>query len=951
MNKHLRYSPLTGISATLLSLVSLLNSSGSAGAVTCTLEQINSPEVKSKIEQIKTKTLSQQLQIVNQWSKDLYPLSDWEGKRQDPIFCSVIATVQESTVPLEVRKNAAYVLRGIGTEAEDAIPPLKELLLDPSQPPEMRKSVIWALRGIGAIPVVHELVEVLKNPDNNDEVRGLAIETLLSFTDVNIPKNAGAIPVLEGILKQDTNSHLRASAAKALGQIVTPDLALVELFHQALDDPSWVVRKEAANALGKIAQNSQDQDIGIRKALQDAIPGLRTALDDRNYTLRSYVASALGQIGGNDRETLGKLRDILENDPNSIVRGDAAAALGMLIAQKDTFDFNSDQKTLESLTKALDEEQPKAAQAIAMIAGSFPSQARSNKIDVQKAIDSLNVALIALKEKQSLYQEAIKETEQQLEILKLIQAEQFILHDILTNPLAWAVVILLGSYAGIFWLKPLWLLKLDDDLLGTLETASKISNPLVSEIGSVTVTFLRLLSPLKYHGRVLDAWVAVHIKSVREAFQQKDTVEKRLVHVPSPVVLNERMTIAQLTPKHLQNTFATQKNLLIWGEGGSGKTSLACQIAQWAMSEDENERILKHRMLPVLIEDDLDPDPDHDKCPFTDAILGQLNDELGQDTDPISAKLLEQLLRKQRILVIVDHLSEMSTETRDLIRPEMPDCPAKALLITSRLREVLGHVVKTTIQPLRIEGNHLSSFMDAYLRERGKRELFPDPEFFDACRHLSQIVDRGNITVFLAKLYAEQMIASKVESAQTLTASLPDNVPDLMLHYINELNRDVHKDKLEDRIVQKTAKIVAWECLKTTYQPNTAAIEDILLALADNTAEIRLKYLEQRLHLIQIVGPAQDRLRFALDPIAEYLAALHLLDLYRNDDFQWSEWLKHLDTIPKGFLIALRDCCQVKGQEAKVPHFVLEKLAPINGTTANVPDFLPSAIGNPLILS
>ncbi|MFN7338482.1 MAG: HEAT repeat domain-containing protein [bacterium] len=947
MNKHLRYSPLTGLSATLLSLVSLLNPSGSAGAVTCTPEQINSPEVKSKIEQIKTKTLSQQLQIVNQWSKDLYPLSDWEGKRQEPIFCSVIAAVQESTVPLEVRKNAAYVLRGIGTGAEDAILPLKELLLDPSQPPEMRKSVIWALRGIGAAPVVHELVQVLKNPDNNDELRGLAIETLLSFTDKNVPKNAGVIPILEAILKQDTNSHLRASAAKALGQIVTPDLALVELFDQALGDPSWVVRKEAADALGRIAQNSQDS--GIRKALQETIPRLRTALDDQNYTLRSYVVSALGQIGGNDRETLTKLDDILENDPNPVVRGDAAAALGMLIAQKDTFDFNGDQKTLESLVKALNEEQPNAAKAIAAIAQSFPNQARNNKIDVKKAIDSLNEALVALKEKQSLYEQEIKKTEQQLEILRMIQAEQFILHDILKNPWAWAVVIVLSSCGGMFWLKPLWLLKLDEGLLGALETSAKISNPLVSAIGSVTVTFLRLLSPLKYHGRVLDAWVGVHIKSVQEAFQQKDTVEKRLVHVPSPVILNDRTTIAQLTPKHLQTTFATRKHLLIWGEGGSGKTSLACQIAQWAMSEDENERILKHRMLPVLIEDDLDPD--HDKCPFTDAILGQLNDELGQDTEPISAKLLEQLLRKQRILVIVDHLSEMSAETRELIRPEMPDCPANALLITSRTREVLGHVVKTTIQPLRIEGNHLSSFMDAYLRERGKRELFPDPEFFDACRHLSQIVDRGNITLLLAKLYAEQMIASKVESAQTLTASLPDNVPDLMLHYVNELNRDVHKDKLEDRIVQKTAKIVAWECLKSTHQPNTAAIEDILLALADNTAEIRLKYLEQRLHLIQIVGPAQDRLRFALDPIAEYLAALHLLDLYRDNDSQWWEWLKHLDTTPKGFLIALRDCCQVKGQEAKVPDFVLEKLAPINGKTVNVPEFLPSSIGNPLVLS
>lgn len=947
MNKHLRYSPLTGLSATLLSLVSLLNPSGSAGAVTCTPEQINSPEVKSKIEQIKTKTLSQQLQIVNQWSKDLYPLSDWEGKRQEPIFCSVIATVQESTVPLEVRKNAAYVLRGIGTGAEDAILPLKELLLDPSQPPEMRKSVIWALRGIGAAPVVHELVQVLKNPDNNDELRGLAIETLLSFTDKNVPKNAGVIPILEAILKQDTNSHLRASAAKALGQIVTPDLALVELFDQALGDPSWVVRKEAADALGRIAQNSQDS--GIRKALQETIPRLRTALDDQNYTLRSYVVSALGQIGGNDRETLTKLHDILENDPNPLVRDDAAAALGILIAQKDTFDFNGDQKTLESLIKALDEEQPKAAQAIAAIAQSFPDQARNNKIDVKKASDSLNEALAALKEKQSLYEQEIRKTEQQLEILRMIQAKQFILHDILKNPWAWAVVIVLSSCGGMFWLKPLWLLKLDEGLLGALETSAKISNPLVSAIGSVTVTFLRLLSPLKYHGRVLDAWVGVHIKSVQEAFQQKDTVEKRLVHVPSPVILNDRTTIAQLTPKHLQTTFATRKHLLIWGEGGSGKTSLACQIAQWAMSEDENERILKHRMLPVLIEDDLDPD--HDKCPFTDAILGQLNDELGQDTEPISAKLLEQLLRKQRILVIVDHLSEMSAETRELIRPEMPDCPANALLITSRTREVLGHVVKTTIQPLRIEGNHLSSFMDAYLRERGKRELFPDPEFFDACRHLSQIVDRGNITLLLAKLYAEQMIASKVESAQTLTASLPDNVPDLMLHYVNELNRDVHKDKLEDRIVQKTAKIVAWECLKSTYKPNTAAIEDILLALADNTAEIRLKYLEQRLHLIQIVGPAQDRLRFALDPIAEYLAALHLLDLYRDNDSQWWEWLKHLDTTPKGFLIALRDCCQVKGQEAKVPDFVLEKLAPINGKTVNVPEFLPSSIGNPLVLS
>jgi hypothetical protein len=31
--------------------------------------------------------------------------------------------------------------------------------------------------------------------------------------------------------------------------------------------------------------------------------------------------------------------------------------------------------------------------------------------------------------------------------------------------------------------------------------------------------------------------------------------------------------------------------LLIKGEGGAGKTSLACQIAKWAMADDPSERL------------------------------------------------------------------------------------------------------------------------------------------------------------------------------------------------------------------------------------------------------------------------------------------------------------------------------------------------------------------------
>ncbi|MEP0835726.1 hypothetical protein NDI48_31650 [Microcoleus sp. AS-A8] len=50
-------------------------------------------------------------------------------------------------------------------------------------------------------------------------------------------------------------------------------------------------------------------------------------------------------------------------------------------------------------------------------------------------------------------------------------------------------------------------------------------------------------------------------------------------------------------------------------------------------------------------------------------------------------------------------------------------------------------------------------FNCAYLR--GKRDRFTDTEFFDACSRLSTMVGTRNITVLLAKLYAEQLIAAK----------------------------------------------------------------------------------------------------------------------------------------------------------------------------------------------
>src|SRR5262249_1129774 len=300
------------------------------------------------------------------------------------------------------------------------------------------------------------------------------------------------------------------------------------------------------------------------------------------------------------------------------------------------------------------------------------------------------------------------------------------------------------------------------------------------------------------------------------------------------------------------------------------------------------------------------------------------------EQDPLPEDLVTQLLERQRILVIIDRLSEMNEATKNLIRPGDSAFPANALLVTSRTEENLDDVEKIIIEPLKIEGNQLSEFMSAYLAARKKRKLFVDAEFFGYCQKLSLLVGPRKITVLLAKLYAEQMISAK-ENA--VLGELPTNIPDLMLRYLNEINRGVGKDRLEDRTVHHYAKLVAWESLKKNFRPAPASLDEVIKAFGETENPIQMiEYLEDRLHLIKTIKPAMDKVGFTLDPLSEYLAGLHVVES-NHTDRQWREFLIAADdalgapdTI-KGFLLAVRDCCMTDEYRPTVPKFVLDELA------------------------
>jgi hypothetical protein len=132
------------------------------------------------------------------------------------------------------------------------------------------------------------------------------------------------------------------------------------------------------------------------------------------------------------------------------------------------------------------------------------------------------------------------------------------------------------------------------------------------------------------------------------------------------------------------------------------------------------------------------------------------------------------------------------------------------MIVTSRQEERFKGSVTDTLKPLRIRGNRLSSFMEAYLTRLDKRELYDNAEFFAACGRLTQMVGDRNLTVLLARMFADQMIDAKEDPGFT---ELPDNIPDLMLEYVNRVNKSLkHSEKNPGNpTVHKIAKAISWE--------------------------------------------------------------------------------------------------------------------------------------------
>lgn len=658
--------------------------------------------------------------------------------------------------------------------------------------------------------------------------------------------------------------------------------ALIELLvaeRQKKDKTHRFLMMAVINALGRIGPDAAaavPQLIGVLKE--------PTFGGDDDDPLRMKTAEALKRIGIEAKDAIPALTALLGDSEDAEVREFSADALGDIAAALASSGDASHLKHLRA--------------AHGRLSKSNDPKLRNPSKKVEAAVEALD----------SLW---------------LSRAGRWAdTHPFRAALLALFPLLLLGSLL-LLWLRPLWLLKVNE----RLAPYADVTLPAWLGGFKLPLRYAAVVGFFHYHPRVLDAWVEKHAAAARRTFEEKSVVEERRIHVPVPSVL-DKQSVASLVPANLQPLFSKNAaRLLIRGEGGSGKTSLACLLARWALEERAADRLCPtHRMLPILLEQDVEPVIKEGEDPFLEVIKDQLRGLIDQPEVPATT-LVERLLRHRRLLVVIDGMSEMSGASQQHVNAGVNDF-ANAIVVTSRADEALNNLPRSTLRPMRIRGDKLSSFMEAYLQHREKRELFNDREFFEACGRLSTIVGERDVTPLLAKYYADHLIAAKEGAAGDDT---PQNIPDLMLNYINVLHRPAPTPDLPDVI--RAAEVVAWECLKEDYRPAPAALEGVLAALGGEKGRGLFDYMEATLRIIQVVGAGRDRVRFALDPLSEYLAGLHLVRTYAKDEPAWREFMRQADSKPgapesiKGFLLALRDCCVTKGAKAGVPAFVSDELA------------------------
>ena len=484
----------------------------------------------------------------------------WSQEAIDPKIQQYIEQLRD-----DIEENNLEASRRV--KEEIGIDGMIQILVE-SDNQELRFAILEALGKImGKIElgekrreVIAVLINLLKT-DTDEEVRNYVTYSLADMG--RLAKDA--INALIEAAKYKTDSYqpqpVRVGSIRALKAIAPYQLKTIQTYIDVQQDPNQYVRNLAVDYLSDILRNI-DSDV-----LDQALEKVKAALkQDNDWQTRLGAAEALGRSGRDVQSAVSTLEKALKSNN-------------------------------EKLT-------PNVINALKKIAKNFllhvVSLTREELVNAKKGLEKAIEILDDLGKPGENIEEIENNLRNALTLIDDLQPQRPKITEIFEkDPLMMGLIIIVILWFPLIfillWIRPLWLLTIDKFL------QSYTDIPLSNVLGGIKISTLRgLLFNLHYHPKVLDAWVQSKLEIAHHEFNKKKEDIKLNIYIPIPVYLNGKI-ITNFKGENLKSCFnEQQERLLIWGEGGLGKTSLAYQLGNWAMSKKPEDRICEHQMLPIL---------------------------------------------------------------------------------------------------------------------------------------------------------------------------------------------------------------------------------------------------------------------------------------------------------------------------------------------------------------
>jgi hypothetical protein len=388
------------------------------------------------------------------------------------------------------------------------------------------------------------------------------------------------------------------------------------------------------------------------------------------------------------------------------------------------------------------------------------------------------------------------------------------------------------------------------------------------------------------------------------------------VYIPFPVRISDAATgetIDQPMPARFQGIFQRDRSVVsIVGGGGSGKTTLACALARWAIADEATGRLQPQVTIPVIIAEDTKD--------LLSTVIAELKKMVSADAE-LESDIAAALLKRKRILVIVDALSERSAETQSHVSGLFgSDTPINAMIVTTRREPKFGPVENTWLYPLPLDLKLLVPFIMEYIRRKELTNTFSPQQQLALAQRILQIVEAGGglaVTPLLVTLFVDAAVGRTTLLLQT--DEMPIDVPEVYLDYLERLNPTdpTRLDLFDHKITLAAAIILARASLGEDLVPTDFRRDDAekrLLGVGLASAPAIVDRLISNNVIQEQSVAGLSLLRFHLDPVAEYLVAIATCRELGEDQTAWQKTIANIVATPKypdathGFLTALSVC-------------------------------------------